>query len=176
MPPRLILASASPRRSALLAELDLVFTVRPPHTDESARPFERPADLVARLALEKAQACIEAGELVLAADTVVVIDNQILGKPVDRDDARAMLARLSGRDHEVYTGVALADATVAPARLVSRVERTQVRIRAMTSGLRRSDHRQLHQRRRTAHPGRRGLLPRARLRDRPLPPGVARRT
>ena len=133
MPPRLILASASPRRSALLAELDLVFTVRPPHTDESARPFERPADLVARLALEKAQACIEAGELVLAADTVVVIDNQILGKPVDRDDARAMLARLSGRDHEVYTGVALADATVAPTRLVSRVERTQVRIRAMAS-------------------------------------------
>jgi septum formation protein len=133
MPPRLILASASPRRSALLAELDLVFTVRPPHTDESARPFERPADLVARLALEKAQACIEAGELVLAADTVVVIDNQILGKPVDRDDARAMLARLSGRDHEVYTGVALADATAAPTRLVSRVERTQVRIRAMAS-------------------------------------------
>ena len=133
MPPRLILASASPRRSALLAELDLVFTVRPPHTDESARPFERPADLVARLALEKAQACIEAGELVLAADTVVVIDNQILGKPVDRDDARAMLARLSGRDHEVYTGVALADATVAPTRLVSRVERTQVRIREAAS-------------------------------------------
>ncbi|MEO8196536.1 MAG: Maf family protein [Thermoanaerobaculia bacterium] len=133
MPPRLVLASASPRRRALLADLDLAFTVRPPHTDESPRPFERPADLVSRLALEKAQALIAPGELVLAADTIVVIDNEILGKPADEADARAMLARLSGRDHEVYTGVALADATATPARLVSRVERTQVRIREMTS-------------------------------------------
>ncbi len=132
MPPRLVLASASPRRSALLAELDLAFTVRPPHTDESPQPFERPADLVARLAREKAQALIEPGELVLAADTIVVIDNVILGKPADEGDARAMLTRLSGRDHEVYTGVALADATTVPTRLVSRVERTQVRIREMT--------------------------------------------
>lgn len=133
MPPRLVLASASPRRSALLADLDLAFTVRPPHTDESPQPFERPADLVARLAREKAQAFIEPGELVLAADTIVVIDNVILGKPADEGDARAMLTRLSGRDHEVYTGVALADATTVPPRLVSRVERTQVRIREMTS-------------------------------------------
>ena len=133
MPPRLVLASASPRRSALLADLDLGFTVRPPHTDESPLPGERPAELVSRLAREKAQALLEPGELVLAADTIVVIDDEILGKPADDEDARAMLARLSGRDHEVYTGVALADATSTPPRLVSRVERTQVRIRDMSA-------------------------------------------
>ena len=133
MTPRLVLASASPRRSALLADLDLAFTVRPPHPDESALPFERPPDLVARLAREKAQARVDPGELVLAADTIVVIDNEILGKPADEADARAMLTRLAGRDHEVYTGVALADGTERELRLVSRVERTQVRIRPMTS-------------------------------------------
>ena len=133
MPPRLVLASASPRRRALLADLDLAFTVRPPHTDESPLPLERPADLVSRLAREKAQALLAPGELVLAADTIVVIDGEILGKPVDAADARAMLARLAGREHEVYTGVALADASASPSRLVSRVERTEVRIREMTS-------------------------------------------
>lgn len=131
--PQLVLASASPRRRALLADLGLDFLVRPPHTDETARPGERPAELVARLAFEKAQALLAEGELVLAADTVVVIDGEILGKPVDRGDARAMLARLSGRDHEVYTGVALADATATPAKSVGRVERTEVRIREMSS-------------------------------------------
>ena len=136
LPPRLVLASASPRRSALLADLDLVFTVRPPQTDESPLPYERPADLVARLAREKAHTRMGPGEIVLAADTVVVIDNEILGKPVDATDARAMLTRLSGRDHEVYTGVALAQGaaggSMATTRLVSRVERTQVRIRSMS--------------------------------------------
>ncbi len=142
LPPRLVLASASPRRSALLADLDLVFTIRPPQTDESPLPYERPADLVARLAREKAQTRVGPGEIVLAADTVVVIDNQILGKPADATEARSMLARLSGRDHEVYTGVALADGTGGssasgasrmPPRLASRVERTQVRIREMSA-------------------------------------------
>lgn len=135
LPPRLVLASASPRRSALLADLDLVFSIRPPQTDESPLPYERPADLVTRLAREKSQARVDPGEIVLAADTVVVIDNEILGKPVDATDARSMLTRLSGRDHEVFTGVALADGTGGsrvPPRLVSRVERTQVCIRAMS--------------------------------------------
>lgn len=131
--PRLVLASASPRRSALLAELDLAFTVRPPGTDESPRPAERPPDLVARLAREKATARIEPGDLVLAADTVVVIDDEILGKPNDADDARSMLARLAGRDHEVFTGVAVADGSGSEPRLATRVERTQVRIRSMSS-------------------------------------------
>ena len=134
--PRLVLASASPRRSALLADLDLVFTVRPPQTDESPLPYERPADLVARLAREKAHTRMGPGEIVLAADTVVVIDNEILGKPADATEAKSMLARLSGRDHEVYTGVALADGSggseLQP-RLASRVERTQVRIREMSA-------------------------------------------
>ena len=136
LPPRLVLASASPRRSALLADLDLVFTVRPPQTDESPLPYERPADLVARLAREKAHTRMGPGEIVLAADTVVVIDNEILGKPADATEAKSMLARLSGRDHEVYTGVALADGSggseLQP-RLASRVERTQVRIREMSA-------------------------------------------
>ncbi len=129
---RLVLASASPRRSALLADLDLAFTVRPPQIDESPRPDERPPDIVARLAREKAMVALEPGEIVLAADTIVVIDDEVLGKPVDARDACAMLARLAGRDHEVFTGVALADGTGNEPRLVSRVERTQVRIRAMS--------------------------------------------
>lgn len=131
--PRLVLASASPRRSLLLAELGLAFTIRPPATDESPLPGEPPPDLVARLAREKAAARVEPGEVVLAADTVVVIDDEILGKPVDATDARSMLARLSGRDHQVFTGVALAIGTGAGPRIVSRVERTQVRIRAMSA-------------------------------------------
>ncbi len=138
MPLRLVLASASPRRSALLADLDLDFTVRPPQTDESPLPFERPADLVTRLAIEKARTTIHPGEIVLAADTIVVIGNEILGKPADEADARWMLERLSGRDHEVYTGVAVAagdgGAATPPGigTLATRVERTQVRIRTMS--------------------------------------------
>ncbi|MEO7795405.1 MAG: Maf family protein [Thermoanaerobaculia bacterium] len=131
--PRLVLASASPRRSALLFDLELEFLVRPPHTDESPRPLEGPIDLVARLALEKARARVETDDLVLAADTIVVIDGEILGKPADEAEARDMLRRLSGRDHEVYTGVALVDGSAVPARLASRVERTKVRIRTMTA-------------------------------------------
>ena len=133
MPPSLVLASASPRRSALLGELDLVFTVRPPQTDESPLPYERPPDLVARLAAEKARATIHPGEIVLAADTIVVIDNEILGKPSGPAEARSMLARLSGRDHEVYTGVALTDGAGEQSRIATRVERTQVRMRSMSS-------------------------------------------
>jgi len=144
MPLRLVLASASPRRSALLADLDLDFTVRPPQTDESPLPFERPADLVTRLAIEKARTTIHQGEIVLAADTIVVIGNEILGKPADEADARWMLERLSGRDHEVYTGVALAAGAGAAGTsgisgtppgittLATRVARTQGRIRTMT--------------------------------------------
>ena len=130
---RLVLASASPRRRALLGDLDLDFTVRPPHTDETALPGERPADLVARLALEKSTAQIEPAEVVLAADTIVVIDTEILGKPADAVEARSMLGRLAGRDHEVFTGVALARREGDVVRHVVRVERTQVRIRAMSA-------------------------------------------
>lgn len=87
--------------------LGLAFTVRAADVDETPRPGEPPRDYVLRLAVEKAAARAEPGELVLAADTVVVLDGDLLGKPCDEADARAMLARLAGREHAVYTGVAL---------------------------------------------------------------------
>ena len=103
----LILASASPRRRELLESLDLDFTVRPATVDETPAPGERPRDLVRRLAREKAEAGARDGEWVLAADTIVVENGAILGKPADRNDARRMLERLQGRWHLVLTGTAL---------------------------------------------------------------------
>ncbi|MCY3926714.1 MAG: Maf family protein [Acidobacteria bacterium] len=104
---RLVLASGSPRRRELLESLDLDFTVRPAAVDETPNPGERPRDLVRRLAREKAEAAGRDGEWVLAADTIVVENGDILGKPKDRDQAREMLHRLRGRWHLVLTGVAL---------------------------------------------------------------------
>jgi len=102
---RLVLASASPRRRQLLAQLGLTFTVVPADVDETPLPGEGPLDLVRRLAAAKA--CAVEGHPVLAADTIVEVDGQILGKPLDAAAARQMLARLSGRSHHVHTGVAL---------------------------------------------------------------------
>ena len=104
---RLVLASASPRRRELLESLDLDFTVRPATVDETPAPGERPRDLVRRLSREKAEAGARDGEWVLAADTIVVENGAILGKPADRDAARTMLERLQGRWHLVLTGTAL---------------------------------------------------------------------
>jgi septum formation protein len=108
---RLVLASASPRRVELLAGLGVDFTQRPAGIDESSRAGEDAVDYVARLAREKARSCqisLDDPEVaVLAADTCVVLDQQILGKPADRLDALAMLARLGGREHRVLTGVCL---------------------------------------------------------------------
>ena len=106
-PGPLVLASASPRRRELLASLDLDFTVRPAAVDETPNPGERPRDLVRRLAREKAETGARDGEWVLAADTIVVSEGQVLGKPADREEARSMLRRLQGRWHLVLTGVAL---------------------------------------------------------------------
>ena len=110
--PTVVLASASPRRSELLARLGMVFDVRPADVDEAALPGEDPVDLVRRLALAKAEAGLgaaaEPDTVVLAADTVVVLDGAVLGKPIDDADAAAMLARLSARTHTVLTGVAVA--------------------------------------------------------------------
>ena len=106
-PGPLILASASPRRRELLESLDLGFTVRPAAVDETPHPGERPRDLVRRLAREKAAAGARNGEWVLAADTIVVRDGEVLGKPAHRNEARSMLERLQGRWHLVLTGVAL---------------------------------------------------------------------
>jgi len=106
---RLILASASPRRADLLRAAGIEVDVRPADVDESIRPAESPGDYVCRVALAKAQAISEGlpERLVLGADTTVVVDEEILGKPGDADDARRMLRLLSGRPHVVMTGVAL---------------------------------------------------------------------
>jgi septum formation protein len=104
---RLVLASASPRRAELLRAAGFVFTVDPAHADESVHPGEAAAAYARRVAAEKA-AVVSArhpGHLVLGADTIVVVDGDILGKPADPDEARRMLARLSGRTHEVMTAV-----------------------------------------------------------------------
>jgi septum formation protein len=105
----LVLASASPRRRALLEEAGLAFTIEPIDADEQRLAGEPPADYVMRLALVKARAAFarHAADLVLGADTTVALGNDILGKPVDDADARQMLERLSGRAHVVLTGVAL---------------------------------------------------------------------
>ncbi len=104
----LVLASQSPRRAEILRQAGIPFSVRPASVDETPRADEQPLDYVERLAEEKASA-VEAApdEIVLAADTVVVIDGAILGKPADEADARRMLAMLSGRRHEVVTGICL---------------------------------------------------------------------
>lgn len=108
--PKIILASGSPRRAEIMNSVGWEFSKAVPDIDESERPGESPADYVRRLAAEKADAVSHAysGEIILAADTTVVIDDTIVGKPVDEDDAYRMLKLLSGNWHEVLTGVAIA--------------------------------------------------------------------
>jgi len=120
--PAIFLASASPRRSELLRQIDVTHAVRPVAIDERPRPGERPAPYALRLAEEKARALWEQlaeaeRRPVLAADTTVALDDEILGKPADRDDAFRILGRLSGRVHEVHTAVAVLHAGGAAARL-----------------------------------------------------------
>ena len=101
----LVLASQSPRRSELLRSAGIGFRVQPADVDETPLPGESPVDYVRRLARAKAEAV--AGSLVLGADTAVVVDGEILGKPVDGPDAVRMLRLLSGRAHEVITGICM---------------------------------------------------------------------
>lgn len=105
--PPLILASRSPRRRALLHQIGLAFEVRPADTPEIWPERTAPGEAVESLALEKAQAIHAPGALVLGADTVVVLDGEVLGKPESPEHASSMLRRLSGRTHTVYTGLAL---------------------------------------------------------------------
>jgi septum formation protein len=107
--PLLVLASGSPRRSELLGRVVAEFRVDPPDVDESPLPFEDPSGYVARLALEKARAVAARwpGAFVLGSDTTISLDGKIVGKPEGEADARRILQRLSGRTHEVLTGVAL---------------------------------------------------------------------
>ena len=103
---RIVLASSSPRRRHMLELLGLDFVVAVPDVDETPQPGEGPSAYVDRVARMKAEAVVaEPDWLVVAADTTVDVDGEILGKPLDRDDARRMLRRLSGRVHQVHTGV-----------------------------------------------------------------------
>ncbi|MHB0870017.1 MAG: Maf family protein, partial [Chloroflexota bacterium] len=109
---RLILASQSPRREALLRQAGLEFEISPSDVEERLSETLSPAEAAETLALEKARwvAAQRSEGLVIGADTVVVVGGQILGKPVGAEDARAMLRLLSGREHQVITGIAVVDA------------------------------------------------------------------
>jgi septum formation protein len=107
----LVLASGSPRRSQILRQAGIDFVTRPANVDETALAGEQPADYVTRLAREKALAVpLGADEIVLGADTTVVIGREIFGKPRDTADAARMLDRLSGQRHFVMTGICLRSA------------------------------------------------------------------
>lgn len=108
--PRIVLASGSPRRAEILRSVGWEFEKAIPDVDESVIAGEAPEKYVQRLAAEKASEVLgeHEGKIVLAADTTVVIDGEIIGKPVDADDARRMISMLSGNWHEVLTGVAIA--------------------------------------------------------------------
>ena len=122
--PKLHLASTSPRRREILQSLGVDFDVVMVDTDEEPMQGEAPEELVLRLAIAKAEAATNA-EYVLGSDTVVVLGDRILGKPIDADDAVGMLLALSGRSHSVLTGVAL----VTPGGTRSVLSATEVRFR-----------------------------------------------
>ena len=126
---RVVLASQSPRRRELLTLVGIAHEVLPADIDESVHPGEAPVPHAERLARGKAHAIAERepGALVIAADTIVVVDGDILGKPRDVADAHGMLRRLSGRSHEVVTAVAVA----LGARTESAVVRVPVRFRPL---------------------------------------------
>jgi septum formation protein len=127
-----ILASNSPRRRELLAQIGMTFLVAPANVDESLRDGETPKDYAERLALDKARAVASGRKegVVIAADTIVVVGDAILGKPTDAADARHMLSVLSGREHEVITGLAVVDA--ATGRSAARTSVTRVWFRDLS--------------------------------------------
>jgi len=116
---RLILASASPRRAELLRAAGYEFEIVATDVDERVRDGETPAEYVRRLAAEKSAAAQGADVIILGADTTVVVDGEILGKPRDDDEAAAMLRRLAGRRHEVLTGVSIRHGAHEAGRVVS---------------------------------------------------------
>jgi septum formation protein len=128
---RVVLASQSPRRRELLSLVGIPHEVQPADIDESAFPEEAPAAHAERLAREKALVVAERATdaVVVAADTIVVIDDQILGKPADADEARRMLTALAGRTHTVFTAIAVARA----GRVESAVETVAVAFRPLTA-------------------------------------------
>jgi septum formation protein len=132
--PAIILASASPRRAELLESAGIRFVVVPGHIDETPFPGELPVDHVLRLAREKAGevARREEGRFYVAADTIVLCDGEIMGKPRDNGDARRMLAKLSGRGHQVITGFSVLDG--ATNRTITRAISTDVFFKPLTAG------------------------------------------
>ena len=127
----MILASQSPRRRELLGQMGFSFTVRPAKGEELPHPELTPAQLVEELARQKAlevSAGAGADDVVVAADTVVAIDGKVLGKPRDKAQAAEMLSALSGREHTVYTGVAVKRGKT----LLVEHEATHVRVRPLT--------------------------------------------
>jgi septum formation protein len=129
--PKIILASGSPRRAEILTSVGWPFEKRVADVDETELPGELPEAYVARLAFEKASAAVEAGngQIILGADTTVVIDGSILGKPADIGDAKRMLKLLSGNWHDVLTGVSI----VHDGAPKSGVQRTSVKFLEMSS-------------------------------------------
>jgi septum formation protein len=128
---RLILASTSPRRRELLVSLGISFEVVSPEIDEHRHPNEEPYDYVSRLARAKAEAALTPNAVVVAADTVVVIDGHVLGKPGHPEEAMSMLRRLGSTTHEVLTGVAVARITDI-VQVVTAVDSTLVKFLPMT--------------------------------------------
>jgi septum formation protein len=128
--PVVCLASVSPRRRELLTQIGVPHKVLAAHIDETAYPGEIPRDYVMRMARQKALAVLDRGEAlpVLAADTTVVLDEVIYGKPRNRDEGVAMLQRLSDRTHEVMTAVAVAE----PRGVALRLNVSSVRFRKLT--------------------------------------------
>ncbi|MBQ8237783.1 MAG: septum formation inhibitor Maf [Oscillospiraceae bacterium] len=125
----LILASASPRRKELLSLFGVPFSIRAADIDETMDPDTAPFDEVARVSRLKALATLrEAGDTVIAADTIVVCAGRVLGKPRDAEDAAAMLRLLSGRDHQVMTGVTV----LHDDRAVTFTEVTDLHFRELT--------------------------------------------
>ncbi len=136
--PKLILASGSPRRAEILTSVGWEFTKDSADIDETELPGELPEDYVQRLAREKAETVAQkyTNAIVLGADTTVVIDNQIIGKPTDVADAKRMLKLLSGNWHEVLTGVALVkkdpQSAIPNPQTVVGIQRTRVKFVEMS--------------------------------------------
>ncbi len=126
--PRVVLASASPRRRDLLTLIGIPHEVRPANVDESLRAGESPAAYVERLAREKALALGDHDAVAIGSDTTVVVDGEVLAKPESEADAARMLRRLAGRSHTVLTGVAVA----WRGRVESGVEEVGVTFRALS--------------------------------------------
>ena len=131
---RLVLASASPRRAELLRAAGIDFEVMPADVDETIDVEDTPEGYVRRVAQLKAEAVLpRAGErLVLGADTIVIVDHAVLGKPSDPADAGRMLRLLSGREHAVMTGVCLIDPAAESGRVQMSTTRTSVGFAALT--------------------------------------------